>query len=242
MYKKIWIVSIIFIMMFLGTGCGLMSGVKKYAIKQKYNTAEEKKELALSYLEENYDDTFTPEGYMAACWAYDYDLVTFTPAKYPDGVVNVEIHEEDGELLLKDNYFKLYMHDDAYKYLDDVISEVIDSYNLFFVELDEEELPPELDNQSTFLDYVASEQCYVNAYIVTSEKLEETEQIEILEEIAKNKIIGSFVFWVISDDDAISKYSFNDIVDEHYELILFEKEFYIEDDFSIEKFWDSEEQ
>lgn len=232
--KKIWIVSLIIMMLIFGGGCGLMSGVKKYTIKQKYNTAEEKKELALSYLEENYDDTFTPEGYMAACWAYDYDLVTFTPAKYPDGVVNVEIHEEDGELLLKDNYFKLYMHDDAYKYLDDVISEVIDSYNLFFVELDEEELPPELDNQSTFLDYVASEQCDVVVYITTPERLDDETEMKIVQRIADNKIRGFVYFWEIEDETALSRYSFSEIVNRHSNLILYENSYTIHKDFTID--------
>lgn len=227
-------------MLFLGTGCGLMSGVKKYAIKQKYNTAEEKKELALSYLEENYDDTFTPEGYMAACWAYDYDLVTFTPAKYPDGVVKVEIHEEDGELLLKDNYFKLYMHDDAYKYLDDLISEVIDSYNLFFVELDDVELPPELDNQSTFLDYVASGQCYVRAVITTQEKLDSETEVQIIQRIADNKIRGSVYLLEIKNETPLAMYSFNELMDSDW--ILHEKRYFINKDNTIEKFWDSEEQ
>ena len=76
------------------------------------NKADKIKNKALEYLNANYDDTFTALGYSDGDWAYDYSTVNFTSEKYSKSV-EVKVYEENGTYAFTDDYFKLYMENDA---------------------------------------------------------------------------------------------------------------------------------
>lgn len=85
------------------------------------NKAEKTKDIALEYLNENYDDTFTALGYSDGDWAYDYSVVNFTSEKYSKSF-EVRVYEIDGNYSFKDDYFKLYMENDAVSYFKNTVN------------------------------------------------------------------------------------------------------------------------
>lgn len=197
----------------------------------KMNKAEEMKELALKYLSENYNDTFTALGYSDGDWAYDYSSVNFTSDKYSESV-EVRIYEENGNYSFKDNYFKLTMREDAEKYFKTVSSKYGYSTEVK-VRFVSPEIPGNIANNATFAEYVATEQCNVEVYFITASDFAESDVKAILADIGTARIMGFFRFVVTNDADLLRQYSIGEIVNQKQESVLKKQSFMINNSFEV---------
>lgn len=195
------------------------------------NKAEKIKEIALEYLNANYDDTFTAVGFSDGDWAYDYSTVNFTSAKYSK-TVEVRVYEIDEKYYLKDDYFKLYMEKDAVLFFKNIVNEYVKE-NEIKVRFISPELPDLLSTKSTFSDYVASEKCNLEVYVITGEAFSERDISAILSNICNAKIMGIFRFAVTNDKELLSAYNISEIVNEKADSIIEKKSYSINSYFKV---------
>ena len=190
----------------------------EYILSTKTNKAEKMKNIALDYLNENYDDSFTALGYEGESWAYDYATVSFNSQKYNE-MVKVEIYDENGTYSCKDNYFKLAMKEDAESFFTSIVTKY--GYNAEVkVRLTNPELPEGLANNATFSEYIASGKGRVFVYFITNASVDKNDINSILTEIFDNKICGIMKFIVTDDADLLSQYSIDEMIDKKSESIL----------------------
>lgn len=216
------------IILILGV-CGCMSN-------NNSNKAEKTKDVALEYLNENYDDTFTALGYSDGDWAYDYSTVNFTSAKYSKPV-EVRVYEIDEKYSFKDDYFKLYMENDAVLFFENIVSKY-GKENEIKVRFVSPELPDSLSTKATFLDYVSSAKCNMEVYIISSSAFNESDINAILSDICNAKIMGNFRFIVTTDKDLLSAYGISEIVNEKADSIIEKKSYSINSSFKVDNMRD----
>lgn len=209
----------------------MMMGVCGCISNNNSNKAEKIKDKALEYLNENYDDTFTALGYSDGDWAYDYSTVNFTSEKYSKSV-EVRVYEANGTYSFQDNYFKLYMENDAVSYLKNIVSKY-GKENKVKVRFVSPELPDSLDTNATFSDYVSSSKCNLEVYIVSDSAFNERDITAILSEICDAKIVGNFRLIVTNDKDLLSAYSISEIVNEKTDSIIEKKSYSINSSFEV---------
>lgn len=197
----------------------------------KSNKADKIKDKALEYLNANYEDTFTALGYSDGDWAYDYSTVNFTSEKYSKSF-EVRVYEESGTYAFTDDYFKLYMENDAVAYLKNIANKY-EKDNEIKVRFISPELPDLLNNKSTFSDYVASEKCNLEVYIISASSFSESDITAMLSDICGAKIMGNFRFAVTNDKDLLSAYSISEIVNDKADSIIEKKNYSINSNFKV---------
>lgn len=204
--------------------CGCMSN-------NNSNKAEKIKDKALEYLNNNYDDTFTALGYSDGDWAYDYSTVNFTSEKYSESV-EVRVYEENGTYSFTDDYFKLYMENDAVAYLKNIVSKY-GKDNEVKVRFISPKLPDLLNTKATFSDYVASEKCNLEVYVISGSAFNESDITDILSALCDAKIMGNFRFLTTTDINLLSQYSISEIVNEKADTITEKKSYSINSSFEV---------
>lgn len=197
------------------------------------NKAEKIKDKALEYLNSNYDDTFTAMGYSASGWAYDYSTVSFNSGKYSKSV-EVRVYKENGTYSFTDDYFKLYMENDAVAYLKNIVNRY-GKANEVKVRFVSPELPDSLGTKATFSDYMASGKCDLEVYIVSGSAFNESDTTAMLSEICAAKITGNFRFTVTDDKDLLSAFSISEIVNKKADSIIEKKSYSINNNFEVVK-------
>lgn len=204
--------------------CGCMS-------ENKTNKAERMKEIALEYLNENYDDNFSALGYSDGDWAYDYSTVKFTSDKYSEAV-EVKIYEDNGNYAFKDNYFKLNMREDAENYFAALSSKYgyVAEVKVRFIS---SELPDTITNNANFAEYVTTEKCNVEVYFISNSDFAKSDIASILTDISAAKIMGNFRFAVTNDPDLLSQYSISEIVNEKAESVSKKESFTVNSNFEV---------
>lgn len=195
------------------------------------NKADKIKDKALEYLNANYDDTFTALGYSDGDWAYEYSTINFTSEKYSKSV-EVRVYEENETYAFTDDYFKLYMENDAVAYLKNIVSKYGKNTEIK-VRFVSPELPDSLNNKSTFSDYMASEKCNLEVYIISDSAFNDSDITAILSDICGAKIMGNFRFTVTNDNDLLSAYSISEIVNEKADSIIEKKSYSINSNFKV---------
>ena len=195
------------------------------------NKADKIKNKALEYLNANYDDTFTALGYSDGDWAYDYSTVNFTSEKYSKSV-EVRVYEESGTYAFADDYFKLYMENDAVACLENIVGKYKKDSEIK-VRFISSELPDSLNNKSTFSDYLASEKCNLEVYIISDSSFSESDITAMLSDICDAKIMGNIRFTVTKDKDLLSAYSISEIVNDKADSIMEKKSYSINSNFKV---------
>ena len=195
------------------------------------NKADKIKNKALEYLNANYDDTFTALGYSDGDWAYDYSTVNFTSEKYSKSV-EVRVYEESGTYAFADDYFKLYMENDAVACLENIVGKYKKDSEIK-VRFISSELPDSLNNKSTFSDYLASEKCNLEVYIISDSSFSESDITAMLSDICDAKIMGNIRFTVTKYKDLLSAYSISEIVNDKADSIMEKKSYSINSNFKV---------
>ena len=210
----------------------LMAGACGCREKDTRNSAEVMRDIALEYLNENYDDTFEPESYELGGWAYDWDTVRFVPKKYPEATVSVKVYENEGEYSFTDDYFKCYMYAEAVEYYKEIFGgEISVTVKVGFNELDNSKL---LDGATTFKEWrEKGSYCYADVYYITKEELTEESQYDIVKQIAEDRIAGYVTFFTTTEEDLLEGLSTDEVFNNQEELTEGKKRFLIDYDFNI---------
>ena len=175
--------------------------------------AEKMKEMATEYLNEKYagyGDKFTAVGYTPPSWAYSHSSVIFDSEKYNPFRIEVQICKVDGEYVLRDNYYKLYMVEDAEKYFKEVVSryhtpvEVKASFS--------GALSDKLGESPTFAEFLETGESLLYMHIITSEVLSEEKMQEIVKEISLQEGAGTIYFVTTQEPDLLAQYTKDEIV------------------------------
>ena len=157
------------------------------------------------------------------------DRCYFKSEKYNE-VVTVYLSEENNNYSFKDDYFKLYMKDDAEKYFYDIAS----NYGKFEIKV--RFGSPTLSTQIyTFDEYINSGKCSVEVYFFSNTKLTSDNINTILNKIVDDKIYGYFNFDVTNYSDLLSNYTLSDILNNTSELLVSEEEYHIDSNLQIIK-------
>lgn len=188
--------------------------------------------LTLEYLNSNYsseNDTFT----FINC---GYDLFSgwneqcyFKSEKYNDEIT-VYLSEKNDKYSFEDDYFKLYMKEDAEKYFCDIAS------NYTEIETKVRFISSSLSNpNSTFDAYINSGKCNIEVYFFSNTKLTNDNINTILNKIVNDKIHGYFNFIVTNDSDLLSNYTLDDILNRQSELFVSKEKYNIDSNLQIIK-------
>lgn len=221
MKKKIYLILTFVFLFICLTGC--------FNKNKKTN-----EQLTLEYLSNsysNYNDTFT----YINC---GYDLFGsnqkcyYKSKKYNDEIT-IYITKENNNYSFEDNYFKLYMRDNANQYFYDISNKYIESS--VKVRFDNLTLPSGLNNESSFLDLVNNQKSNISVYFISKNTFSQTQIDSILNEIQSNKIMGNFKFIQTNDNNLLNDYSISDIVNNYSELIILEQNYEINSNFKINK-------
>ena len=220
MQKKIFLSLILILFLILGlTGCN--------------NSKKTNYDLTLEYLNNlysNYNDTFTYINCSYDLFPDSNDKCYFKSKKY-DKDITVYISKENGTYIFEDNYFKLYMMDDANKYFYDISNKYIESS--VKVRFDNSLLPSNLNNNSSFSDLINSGKSDIGVYFISNSSFSQNEINLILNEIASNQIMGTFKFIQTNDSKMLAEYSISDIVNNYSKYVILEKSYTINSNFEI---------
>ncbi len=198
--------------------------------EKKINNAESMKNMALEYLNEKYDDTFSALGYSDGDWAYDYSTVSFISEKYGD-TFEVLISQEDETYIIKDNYFMLTMKEDAEKYYEAFASKYgyTVEVKVRFISLG----TSEIDANMPFSDYITNGKCNMEVYFISSSAFTDEHVKSIMTDICNAKNMGIFRFVVTNDRDLLSQYTISEIINEKADSVLEKKSYSIDSHYEI---------
>lgn len=197
--------------------------------ENKAQLAERAKESALKYLNENYDDDFKPVSFSAKNWARNYDSMYFSSDKFKNGCVEVRFFE-NGEI--SDNYFKLYMENDADKYFTDVINKY-ESNALVKVIFSSEMFPVSLKRGMDFSEYISSGQAELSLYFIFNNDIPKNEKYSITSDIALNKIFGTCWFLESNNIDELKSQTVDEMFSDEADIVHRTQIYYIDKDYNI---------
>ena len=215
-------------LMFL-LGLLIMIGVNGCMLENKAQLAETCKEKALKYLNENYDDDFNPVSFSAKNWARNYESMYFASEKFGNRSVEVRFFE-NGEI--SDNYFKLYMENDAIKYFTDVINQY-DSNAIVKVIFSSEIFPMSLKKGIDFSTYISSGQAELSLYFIFNKDIPKSEKYSITSNVALNKIFGSCWFLQSSNIDKLRSQTVDEMFSDESDVVHRTQIYYIDKNYGI---------
>ncbi len=219
--KIIAIVALLFLM--IGV-CGCMSETTKATKAEQYKSS------ALAYLNERYDDEFAAKGFSDSSWAYDYASVTFLSKQYGKEF-EVRITEQDEKMTFIDNYYQLSMNGDAVHFFD-MIGESVDATTR--VRFQAHVWSCDIGDAVTFADYVSAGICNMDVFFLCKNSLDENTAKTIAQEIAKNKISGTYTFYTMKAAPISSELELDEILNNYSKYVDSEMVFSINADFEIE--------
>lgn len=190
-------------------------------------------ELTLEYLNNTYsnqNDTFT----LISC---GYDMYSgsnercyFKSEKYNDEIT-VYITRYDDKYRLEDNYFKLHMKEDAKNYFNNIVNQ----YAKAETKIRFSNLRLTNGEYLYFEDFIGSGDCHVDVYFISNSEVESDDINSILNNIANDKIYGSFNFITTNDTNLLTDYTLDEILNNQSELFVSKEDYDINYEFKIIK-------
>lgn len=199
------------------TGCMGSIKIPKFtkingsAVKILHGTEEEAKlwtDTVLEYLNSNYTDTFTPKTFNKSSW-YDWEFdMTFTSARFPDDVIEVNIDNGSNSLRITENYYRYLMMDDAVKYGESIMQNKVASVKAHF---HDEIWSDDLEGAKTFAEWNNKGTVVVDYHFITREPLTEKEQYDIVNKLAADKVGGCVHFYSTNDSELLKDLTVEDL-------------------------------
>ena len=194
-------------------------------------SAEKIKNDALKYLNERYEDTFTPVWLNFAELLEKYDTIVFKSEKYDD---TFYVYRE--KEVFTDEYFKLQIDKSGQEYF----KKILDKYSVRAVirlDISSREKPEELSLNPTFEEYLNCELLLLEIIIFTEEEVSYETQIDFLEDLVLLKINSSveFISIKISLEEA-EKYSEEELRASNNDFIKTRKFYIIDKNLRIDEF------
>lgn len=185
-------------------------------------------ELCLDYLNNTYyaqNDTFTFINNSYSLFPGSNDKSHFKSKKYNSNV-EVKISKLNNEYHFEDNYYKLYMSNDAKLYFENIAS------NLNNCEVKIRFGEDYLNEYLTFEDY--NNNVWLEVFYITNYDIEEHQKQEILNKISSNNR-GIIKFYVTTDSELLNNIDLDTILNNQSQYIKSESEYYIDSENNIEK-------
>jgi len=191
------------------------------------------KDLTLEYLNNTYynqNDTFTLINCGYDLYPGSNERCYFKSEKYNDEIT-VYITRYDDEYRIEDNYFKLYMKEDAENYFNNIANQYAKVETKFrFSNL---RLPN--GEYLYFEDFIGSGECRVDVYFISNSEVDPNDINSILNNIANNKIYGNFNFITTNDTNLLSDYTLDEILNNQSEMFVSKEDYDINYNFEITK-------
>ena len=174
-----------------------------------------KEELTLNYLNETYaseHDTFTFINCGYDLFPGSNDRCYFKSTKY-NGEVTVRLWKDGKKYAVSDdNYYQLYMKDDVQEYLESITKQYA-KVNIKF------RFASLYENFKTFEEYLRSGKLQLDVYFISNNVFVDNDIQSILNEMANQKISGTFSFIKTNDYNLLSNYDLDYILNNQGELI-----------------------
>ena len=193
---------------------------------------EKMRMVALEYLKSTYAEDFTAVRYVSRNWAYDFSRIYVTSPRYPGVEIEVRIHEKDGKYTFQDNYYHCYMMEDAVSYfnkLDNIQPAEIR------VRFPSNIWSDRMAAYDTFEAWVESGMCAMDVFVITGASLTEEEMRSWTELVCAKRIRGAIQFFTTKDENLLSDYSLDEILNNQRELTESGEKYYIDTDFVINR-------
>ena len=165
-------------------------------------TVEEKAGLieneAAGYLKSRYDDVFTPVSYTGVKFAYGFNTVKFRSSRFGGGIFTVRVYEDNGVFTFSDDYFRLYMKDEADKLISAAVKKHIKKFTVdvgFYAG----ELPAIAAEKPSFADYVKTGQCLADIKIYPAGSCGDVNEEETVKSIEETGVTGNCRFIYLRD-------------------------------------------
>ena len=186
----------------------------------------------MEYLNENYDDTFTAKSYSSGGLMYSYATVAFESEQYADSTVEVRIYEnEDGTYTFAEDYYHYYMYDEAVAYFTELLD--VEIPVTVKVRFPADIWSNELNGASTFAEWIQNGNCDMEVFYITNQEVSDEKKNALVEQVAKNKIIGSVYFYTTTDEILLSDKMVSEVINNSNELTNSLTKFRIKWDFTI---------
>ncbi len=199
----------------------------------KQNSAEITKEKVLEYLNSKYDDAFEAQGYSSNSWAYNYSSVTFSSNRYNNAVFEVRVYKNDDDSLsFKDNYYHLYMYDDAVEYIKDIFNDGTAEIKIRFPG---SVWSDELNEAKSFAEWKSFGNVAMDTFIITNAAVSDSAQKSLLDALVETKIKGTVSFITTAEQDLLVSSSLDDVLNNQSKLVDNIVGFYINSNYEIEK-------
>ena len=188
-------------------------------------TIEEKKNKALQYLNENYDDTFAAKGYESKSWAYDYDTLFFYSDKFSDTFC-VRIIENDTKVTYQDNYLRFYLSNSAIDYFKRIAQNhgLASDIKLEFIS---EYLSADKGTRS-FEDFIKSHSCTVEVCFVSADEYSDEAITALVDDLSNANVTGIIRFVTVKNSLIINNLSLSDILNDNGKIVVNQKSFSID--------------
>ena len=188
-------------------------------------TIEEKKEMALNYLNEKYDDRFTAKGFESKSWAYDYDSIMFYSDKYSE-IVYVRLYENGGVVSFQDSYFAICMKDQANVFFANIAKDygIQSATKVEFIN----EYEMSENSADSFEHYVQSNSCEVEACYLSANEFSIDSITTFLAKVSSTNVSGIFRFFQVKDIALAESMSFSDIMNDKDSIICASRSFKVD--------------
>ena len=208
-------------------GSGCMSMENKVA-----NKAEELKDAALVYLNENYDDVFLPVRLRSKSWMDPYDLITFKSEKYNNREFSVYRYADNE---FSDNYFTLQLEKEGQQYFEKILKEqsIEGSIKIGFFG---DGRPEFLPRNPKFEDYIEYGTMSFTIYIFTEKKLDTEKRRAFIDVLVQNKFNPSIAFITTKISlSEVESYELDEMLGKAELLFIVKNSYSISVDFEIDE-------
>jgi len=195
------------------------------------NRAEDAKSIALKYLTEKYDDEFLPKGYQKDNWAYDYEVITFKSSKYNKDF-SVYLEAED---LIYDNYYTLYMENDAEQFYKQIVSST-ESGIIIKVRFNDDYVENEID----FKEYIEQEHSDIDVCIIHSNLISEDIKKKIIDDFIERDCKETISFIYVDDTNDYISLSVDEILNGDQAGIISVDKYVINDDKTVKSYGENQ--
>lgn len=234
--KKILAFFVLIITMIGVSGCMNNSNgtVPENTIKNENAIAEKKKNEALEYLSEKYlDDKFAEQAYRQSNWAYDYDVFVFHSNKY-NADFSVYMEEVDSQVKFRDDYYTLYLKDDAENFYYKMCKDIINNTFSVKVRFNDDSIN-DSTGKITFEEYISFPHSNIDVCFVISGDSDISAQEDIISRFIEKKYSESICFYRVDTIEEVESMNYDEVVNGNNKVEKLSR-YNINDDLSVTQY------
>lgn len=197
MIKRVLIISLSIIICIGAGGCMLF--------KKSYSE-NEKKDMAIGYLEEKYGEEFIVKSLIPEGWPYSYDIIYFYPKSGTEDDMFVVRGKllDSGKYSMNDGYFGIIIKDEYEAAMSSFVKELYQDFKLY-TDFGSGTVKPDRLNKNTDISEIYNIDEYFSSYttifVKQSEIIDVNESLKkIAQKMVDNKLVGKVKIYEVYDD------------------------------------------